>query len=870
MFEGSSEPTFFTSELERNRVLAALFDREQIRTLPELAQMLICKGYSSHQINDLLERLIDDQLLVSELAINVTGQDYLSRIVGLVRLIPGQDDLCQTLSELQNILSDHCSLSEKQASIHAVFLKRIGVPLGNFPLLRADTIFSENFIQLSSKQLGYLQQTLEKLFGLSAQYADLDPLAGFRHTFYQRYDDQEIPLMVALDIDIDFSFTGNGETGEEDLIGQIAFSDGPVDTVDEARRHLPDMDKWLRKIYNRWFESRKEVLILTDQDLRDLPASDGILPNSYFTLGYFLAPSAKAIDEGEFRFRAKVISGPTAFPLLGRFAQVDKELEKLIKKTLDQQEASDPSRIYAEIVHLPDAITGNVIQRPILSSYEIPYLGYSTLPAEQQITVDDLLVSVPQGKRVILRSKRLGKEVVPRLTTAHTYQAGLPVYRFLGEVQRQEANLSVSWHWGRLNDVRYLPRVQYRNIILHEARWRLEWHDYQSTLSELENVRQWRQLWQWPRYIALVQADQELLIDLDSQLCMSLLVNTVKRLQTVFLIEWLRVPEQCFIEDRSGKFTHEVILPFFQKKPLYKADNSRPLPAKLKKQNMRNFPPGSEWLYLKVYCGHRTATKVITKLGKIARTMVRSGLISHWFFIRYQDPEPHIRIRFHLTSASSFLSVVDANRKQLTTLLDSGEIYTIQLDTYKREIERYGLALIDLVEWCFWADSDAVLTLLLEKISIRERFFISLYSIDSCLSFIGYSTDEKKNFCQNYFQALFHEHGNNHITRKKLAGKYRENEKTVVSILTGKAGDTISKQQIQNIERRNKRIISFLHCSDRNVENLGSIIHLFINRLFEHHQRTYELLLYHHLTRAYQSISANFAATAHFNSSEAC
>ena len=49
--------------------------------------------------------------------------------------------------------------------------------------------------------------------------------------------------------------------------------------------------------------------------------------------------------------------------------------------------------------------------RPILRQYEIPYLATSRMPPEKQIPVSDLMVSV-QGGRIVLRSNRLGREVL--------------------------------------------------------------------------------------------------------------------------------------------------------------------------------------------------------------------------------------------------------------------------------------------------------------------------------------------------------------------------------------------------------------------------------------------------------------------------
>ena len=62
----------------------------------------------------------------------------------------------------------------------------------------------------------------------------------------------------------------------------------------------------------------------------------------------------------------------------------------------------------------------------------------------------------------------------------------------------------------------------------------------------------------------------------------------------------------------------------------------------------RRFLPGSEWLYLKVYTGSTTADAVLrTYLAPVIATAMRQGLARRWFFLRYGDPDWHLRVRFH-------------------------------------------------------------------------------------------------------------------------------------------------------------------------------------------------------------------------------
>jgi thiopeptide-type bacteriocin biosynthesis protein len=73
----------------------------------------------------------------------------------------------------------------------------------------------------------------------------------------------------------------------------------------------------------------------------------------------------------------------------------------------------------------------------------------------------------------------------------------------------------------------------------------------------------------------------------------------------------------------------------------------------------RNFIVGEEWLYYKIYCGNYTADKIlINEVQTIVNKLFRKKLIDQWFFIRYYDPDFHLRIRFHLINLNAITEVI--------------------------------------------------------------------------------------------------------------------------------------------------------------------------------------------------------------------
>ena len=86
--------------------------------------------------------------------------------------------------------------------------------------------------------------------------------------------------------------------------------------------------------------------------------------------------------------------GSSAANLLGRFCHSDDSLFKYVKNITENEQNNNKDIVFAEIVHLPESRTGNILLRPQLRAFEIPYLAKVSVPKENQIPLDDLYISV--------------------------------------------------------------------------------------------------------------------------------------------------------------------------------------------------------------------------------------------------------------------------------------------------------------------------------------------------------------------------------------------------------------------------------------------------------------------------------------------
>jgi len=174
----------------------------------------------------------------------------------------------------------------------------------------------------------------------------------------------------------------------------------------------------------------------------------------------------------------------------------------------------------------------------------------------------------------VLRSKKLNKEIIPRLSTAHNYSFNaLPVYRFLCDLQTQNIKSDVGFNWGPLaNEYSFLPRVIYKNLILSFASWKVKKEEIKDFLK-IENdeeliskINEWRRKNNIPAYITLEDGDNELFINLENALMVRTLFSVIKNRDEFQIQEFLFDPETAVVKSEEGSFNNQFIFAFYKEK----------------------------------------------------------------------------------------------------------------------------------------------------------------------------------------------------------------------------------------------------------------------------------------------------------------
>jgi thiopeptide-type bacteriocin biosynthesis protein len=242
--------------------------------------------------------------------------------------------------------------------------------------------------------------------------------------------------------------------------------------------------------------------------------------------------------------------------------------------------------------------------------------------------------------------------------------------------------------------------------------------------------------------------------------------------------------------------------------------------------------------------------------------------IDKFFFIRYSDPENHIRLRFHFKDLSKIGTVVGLIHKVIQPYLEQGIISKVQTDTYNRELERYGSNAMELAESLFHIDSVVTLNLL-DLIDGEEgeiiRWQFAIRSMDDLLSNLDFNAAEKLQLLDTMKTSFFREHGESKELKLQLDAKFRTERKLVEDILDKKLDENREiqpiiellewkKEQIQPIAGQLIQLKKNNELQMDMNELASSYIHMLLNRVFMARQRTYELVVYDLLYRYYKSM----------------
>jgi thiopeptide-type bacteriocin biosynthesis protein len=831
----------------------------------DLIQVIVNDEVGLEDAESFLDEIINCQLIVHELEPSVSGDEFMIQMIAVLsNLLPDTTlhlggvetvlgELLNTLRQIQHELKTFDENGYSPVEAYGFFsqrLNKIGVPFEQSKLFQTDLMRKSFSCELNSKIVQEVKSCISFLNRISLKVAQ-NNLDKFATAFAERFEEKEISLLHALDV----------ESG----IGYIQPT-----KPEEKNINWTNLDTILLRKLLKSREKKSEFITLNENDIEGF---DGSWDDQQDTIQCMIEILKENEEATVF---IKNVGGSSAANLLGRFCHSSEEIQALVHKIVAvEEDLKAEGTVMAEIIHLPQSRTGNILSRPILRSFEIPYLAKSSVSKECQILPEDLMVSVRRGK-ILLRSKRLNKYVIPRLSNAHNFKSdSLPVYQFLCDLQTKGGRNGVWFSWGNLDGTyQYMPRVYYKKTIISLAKWVLTKKDFKSVVEAkpgkalAEEISKWLVEWSIPRYIQLIDGDNLLYVDFESMICISVFIQIIKKREVIYLTEFpFGKNKESIVKDQQGNnYTNQFLISFHRTNPLHTPVKKIPEPLRLSK---RHFIPGENWIYYKFYCGSKGGDQFLKEtVFELTSSLKRNGHIDRWFFIRYHDPKSHLRIRFRAKNEKSVSAIIESVKEVSRNHIEEGVVWKIQIDTYVRELERYGHVSMDDAEYMFSFNSELVLDLLklLEDQEESEedhvRWVFGIKGIDVLLNLFGMDLKSKKEFMDGLAENFGKEFNAEKELRKELGEQFRKNREVIESIL-GDKGVSHPKYaryfQLFDLHSPLPVICNLIKLNEEaQLENdltelKASYIHMFMNRLFNSNQRRIEMIQYHMLMFFYRS-----------------
>jgi thiopeptide-type bacteriocin biosynthesis protein len=457
-----------------------------------------------------------------------------------------------------------------------------------------------------------------------------------------------------------------GFTGRDRLLGQLAQQaalDGGAEVV----------------LDNALIER-----LCTDEDRPPVPHTE-----LRFALA---ADTVRDLDRGAFTLT--VLSGSRhAGVSAARFLHLFTPAELAsFQRAYQQLPTAQPGAAIVQLSGPPlDARLAAVARTPEL----LPVLPLGEFHPSPPWRMEDLAVT-GDGQRLWLVSQTTGQPVEPLLCNSVLLPSlQQPLMRFLTEIWAAWSAPCSRFDWGHAADLPFLPRLRHGRTIVHAARWIIE---RAALPGRTAGWPQWRDAWQRhhdqrhiPQHVLLGADDVRLRLDLDDPAHLAVLREHLDRHARTVITE---APGPAgWIDNRPAELLLTLTHPTPATRP---ARPTRPVNA------LQHRPGRSRWLEARL---HGRLDAILTDLADRPADHLPAG----WWFVRYPDPDNHLRLRIPLAHVDRFAETARHLADWVADLHTDAAVHDYSLHPYRPETRHGAGTTLAAAEAVFAADSHAVM-----------------------------------------------------------------------------------------------------------------------------------------------------------------
>ena len=689
---------------------------------------LIKKEYSNvteEKIENFLKELLVNEYLMTELSPIMINNQPLQQILDILKNVPIAQKYYLKLNDIQNMLHDYAQCD----------IGKAGTKLNDICNCMKDINKSKNYIQVDLKKAPLKTHLSEKIPRAAQEFLDLlcqiadyeyepNHIINFKSNFIEKYGfNVAIPILEVFDND--------------QGIGAPAGYMNP-----QTKQQLVFYSQKTSKFQKYLLYKVQEAIKLNHKEVRLIDAELTLLKTNYIPLELLpksvelclevIADDEKKIDEGNFQIiPTGFVATESAGKSFGRFAYMfSKEIEEQRTKRIEE----NSEFITAELVEYPLYKRNcNIMLCNTTSKYQL-HMNTPKSLKNNYLSISDVCIGLDSNTNgFYFKSAKLNKRIVFTSNNLFNPILGSNIFRFLKENSELTCLPIVhAYNLFQTLDLPYTPRIVYKRIVISPAMWKIPYS------IKIEDIIDYKQMWGIPDMVYLVQGDNKLLLNLKNKYHLQLLLNLNKnQSEDIMLLEAIGIEDSRWLKDIDHEsYKNELVLSFHKNN--YEVIVAQPEISVLETETeIKDVCPSfyttksyctlldEGWVYLKMYCDSKDNDEIIgEEIYRWCEYLSRKKKIEQYFFVRYSDSENHIRLRMKMVYDSK--DVLNTLLNWQKDLQKNYFISKFQIDTYHREIQRYGGEhLIKYAEEVFYRDSQVIAEILNKKkiINVSEDLF---------------------------------------------------------------------------------------------------------------------------------------------------
>ena len=327
-----------------------------------LMDCLFSYNVNAEEADFFLDELVQSQIITTNLYPNVTGIEFYTILLNNIKeiAVKTQEPTIVSIFELLFSINEDIKKIDRNF-INEVLrykiiynkLKQLLPHLTEENLFQTDLYYNHTTSILDNTIQKSLIETISFLNKLHDE-EESNNIKKFRERFQNYYEDQEIPLLQVLDTVSGIGYLYKDSAGINPIIDDIYYSDNSGKTLNIKWNSTSSL--LLNKLLYARIHNLQSVEF-RDEDIKDIDEKKYSFPPSISAFFSIVSNSKNIIY-------FKHSSGSSASRFLGRFAHGNPTIHSIINKITEHEIQFHDDKIIAEIVHLPENRTGNILLRP--------------------------------------------------------------------------------------------------------------------------------------------------------------------------------------------------------------------------------------------------------------------------------------------------------------------------------------------------------------------------------------------------------------------------------------------------------------------------------------------------------------------------